>query len=88
MPQIPTRQYDSFAQAVLWTGFPETCLSHDSALDAWEISDIHPDKIHLTVAARRRIIRQIPQSYAIRHQDLTPEQVTLWEGIPTVEMTL
>ena len=71
-------------EAVLWTGFPETCLSHDSALDAWEISDINPDKIHVTVASRRRIARQIPQGYGIHHQDLLPEQVTWWEGIPIV----
>lgn len=84
VPQVPVTPYDSFMQAVLWTGFPEACLSHDSALDAWEISDINPDKIHLTVAARRRITRQIPHSYDIHRQDLLPEQVTWWEGIPTV----
>ncbi len=84
VPQVPATQYDSFMQAVLWTGFPEACVSHDSALDAWEISDINPDRIHLTVAARRRITRQIPHGYTVHHQDLLPEQVTWWEGIPTV----
>jgi predicted transcriptional regulator of viral defense system len=84
VPQVPATPYDSYMQAVLWTGFPEACLSHDSALDAWEISDINPDRIHLTVAARRRITRQVPHSYAIHHQDLLSEQMTWWEGIPTV----
>ncbi|HBX80246.1 MAG TPA: hypothetical protein DEG88_11400 [Propionibacteriaceae bacterium] len=84
VPQVPATPSDSFMEAVLWTGFPETCLSHDSALDAWEISDINPDKIHVTVASRRRIARQIPQGYGIHHQDLLPEQVTWWEGIPIV----
>jgi len=83
VPQVPATQYDSFMKAVLWTGFVETCLGHDSALDAWEISDINPDKIHVTVAARRRITRQIPSSYVIHKQDLSPDCVTWWEGIPT-----
>lgn len=88
VPQVPATQYDSFMRAVLWTGFPETCLSHDSALDAWEISDINPDKIHVTVAARRRITRSIPHSYVIHHEDLSPGQITWWEGIPTVTATI
>jgi predicted transcriptional regulator of viral defense system len=87
VPQVPATQYDSLMQAVLWTGFPETCLSHDSALDAWEISDINPDKIHITVAARRRITRNIPHSYVIHYEDLDPDQITWWEGIPTATAT-
>jgi predicted transcriptional regulator of viral defense system len=70
--------------AVLWTGFPEACLSHDSALDVWEISDILPDEIHVTVAAHRRIERKIPRGYVIHYQDLRPDQVTWRESIPTV----
>jgi predicted transcriptional regulator of viral defense system len=55
-----------------------------TALDAWEISDINPGKIHVTVATRRRITRPIPHSYVIHHEDLPPDQVTWWEGIPVV----
>lgn len=84
VPQVPATQYDSLMKAVLWTRFSEACLSHDSALDAWGISDINPDKIHVTVAARRRITREVPHGYVIYHEDLAPEQVTWWEGIPTV----
>jgi predicted transcriptional regulator of viral defense system len=84
VPQVPVTRYDSFMKAVLWTGFLEACLSHDSALDAWEISDINPEKVHVTVAARRRITREIPHSYVVHHEDLPPGRVTWWEGIPTV----
>lgn len=84
VPQVPATQYDSFMKAVLWAGFPEACLSHESALDAWEISDVNPDKIHVTVAARRRITRTVPSSYVIHREDLPANAVTWWEGIPTV----
>jgi len=83
VPQTPATQYDPLMKAVMWTGFAEACLSHDSALDAWEISDILPDQIHVTVAARRRIARDVPHGYVIHREDLPPDQVTWWQGIPT-----
>jgi len=83
VPQVPATRFDPHMEAVLWTGFPETCLSHDSALDAWEISDINPDQIHVTVGARRRITRPIPAGYVIHKQDLAPAQITWWEQVPT-----
>jgi len=82
--QVPVTQYAPLMQAVLWTGFPEACLSHDSALDAWEISDINPSRIHVTVGAHRRIARTIPNGYVIHRENLSPREVTWWESIPTV----
>jgi len=70
--------------AVLWTGFPEACLSHDSALDVWEISNINPNEIHVTVGVHRRIERTIAHECVIHRQDLRPDQVTWWESISTV----
>ena len=84
VPQVPVTTHDSFMKAVLWPGFSETCLSHESALDAWEISDINPDRIHITVAVKRRITRGVPSGYVVHHEDLRQDQVTWWEGIPTV----
>jgi predicted transcriptional regulator of viral defense system len=39
-------------KAVLCAGFPEACLSHDTALDAYGVSDINPTAIHITVAKK------------------------------------
>jgi predicted transcriptional regulator of viral defense system len=82
--QVPVTQYAPLMQAVLWTGFPEACLSHDSALDVWDISDILPNQIHVTVGAKRRIEREIPDRYVIHHDDLDARDVTWFESIPTV----
>jgi predicted transcriptional regulator of viral defense system len=84
VPQVPVTAYDELMRAVLWAGVPEACLSHDTALDAWGVSDINPALIHITVGAKRRLVKVAPDNYEVHRQDLAPGQVTWWEGIPTV----
>jgi predicted transcriptional regulator of viral defense system len=86
VPQIPASPYDQFMRAVLWTGAPEACLSHDSALDAHGVSDINPVVIHITVKKSRRISRKGGETYILHHCDLKPEQITWWEEIPVVTL--
>jgi predicted transcriptional regulator of viral defense system len=86
VPQVPATPYDQFMKAVLWTGAPEACLSHDTALYAYGVSDINPTAIHMTVAKRRRIARSGGQGYVVHHQDLEQNQVTWWEEIPIVTL--
>ena len=83
-PQYPVSQYDQLALAVLWTGVPEACLSHETALDAYEISDINPNVVHITVAKRRRLRRAGGEGYVVHYEDLGPGQVGWWQEIPTV----
>ena len=85
-PQIPATEYDPYMLAVLWTGAEEACLSHDSALAAYAICDINPNRIHVTVAARRRIRRAGGEQYAVHYQDLLGDQVGWWQQIPTVTL--
>jgi predicted transcriptional regulator of viral defense system len=84
VPQVPVTQYDPFMLAVLWTGAGEACLSHDTALAAWEISDINPTAIHLTVAKHRRIKRVGGEGYVLHRENLVPKQLTWWHEIPIV----
>ncbi|MCL2787640.1 MAG: type IV toxin-antitoxin system AbiEi family antitoxin domain-containing protein [Micrococcales bacterium] len=84
VPQVPVTQFDPFMLAVLWTGVPEACLSHDTALAGWEVSDINPTAIHVTVSARRRIQRAGGEGYVLHHEDLEPDQMTWWQGVPSV----
>jgi predicted transcriptional regulator of viral defense system len=83
-PQFPVSQYDSYMLAVLWTRAPEACLSHETALDAYEISDINPNLIHVTIAKRRRLRRADGDNYVIHREDLAPTQIGWWQEIPTV----
>ncbi|MDR1152970.1 MAG: type IV toxin-antitoxin system AbiEi family antitoxin domain-containing protein [Bifidobacteriaceae bacterium] len=90
VPQVPATRYDNWARAVLWTGASEACLSHETALAAWGISDINPDRIHVNVAKRRRLRRAGGDQYVVHHHDLAPGQVTWFEQIPitTVATTI
>ena len=83
-PRFPVSQYDQFMLAVLWTRADEACLSHETALAAYEISDINPNVIHVTVAKRRRLRRATAEEYIVHHEDLTPTQVGWWQEIPTI----
>lgn len=83
-PRFPVSQYDPYMVAVLWTRAPEACLSHETALDAYEISDVNPNVIHVTVATGRRLRRGGGEAYEIHHQDLAAAQIGWWQEIPTV----
>jgi predicted transcriptional regulator of viral defense system len=83
-PRYPVSEYDPYMLAVLWTRAPEACLSHETALDAYGISDVNPNRIHVTVNKQRRLRRVGGEGYTIHQEDLTPEQITWWQEIPTV----
>lgn len=80
--QIPATPYENWALAVLWAGVPEACLSHETALAAWDVSDINPDRIHITVNRNRRIRRSGGERYVIHRQNSDPKERTWWQGIP------
>ena len=86
VPQVPANQFDNWAKAVLWTGAPEACLSHETALAAWGITDINPDRIHILVGKDRRLRRAGGERYVVHHHDLTAEQRTWFEQIPVTNV--
>lgn len=83
-PHYPVDEYDGHMLAVLWTRAREACLSHETALDAYGISDVNPNRIHVTVAKQRRLRRTGGDQYVVHNEDLTPTQVGWWNEIPTV----
>ncbi len=85
-PEWPAGSRDHLMEAVLWTRDPEAALSHDTALDVYELSDINPGRIHVTVPRRSKPLRrrQTPAAYTLHYEDLAPSQRGYWEQIPTV----
>jgi len=83
-PRFPVGQYDPFMLAVLWTRAGEACLSHETALDVYQICDVNPNAVHVTVAKRRRLRRVGGEAYVIHYEDLEPDQIRWWQEIPTV----
>lgn len=82
-PQYPVGEHDNLMLAVLWTRVSEAVLSHETALDAYGMSDVNPNRIHLTVGKHRRF-RRGGGDYAVHHEDLAPQRIGWWQGIPTV----
>lgn len=80
---VPVTMRDQLMEATLW---PRRLgvISHASALDLWELSDVNPAKVHVTVPQAARIRRRSPPAYKVHQRDLSPADVTRAEGIPVV----
>jgi predicted transcriptional regulator of viral defense system len=59
-------------------------ISHDSALDLWDLCDVNPAKIHVTVPKTARVRRQVPPAYAVHIRSLGDSDITNVDGIPVV----
>ena len=84
--QFPSSRHEDLYVAWLQAG-PYSVISHDSALALYDLSDLLPDRIHITVprtSSRRRPELQLHTKW------LEPEDVTRYEGLPvtTVPRTL
>lgn len=86
VPQVPATAADDLMLAVLWTGEPAAALSHETALDAYGVSDVNPKKIHVVVPETRRIRRSVPCDYAVHREDVDPSDMTWWDQIPIVSL--
>ncbi len=80
---IPATRFDAYMEASLWPVRERGVLSHETALELYAISDVNPDKIHLTVPRRFRTHRTVPSLYVLHHADLDDHEVSSVEGIPT-----
>jgi len=85
-PELPVSANDQLMEYVLWTRDPRAAVSHDTALDAYELSHINPADVHVTIPKRAKKLRRraVPSALIIHYQDLLPEQIGWWEQIPTV----
>lgn len=83
-PQFPVGERDDLMLAVLWTKVPEAALSHETALDVYGISDVNPNRIHVTVAKQRRFRRANGDDYVVHYEDLDAKQIGWWQEIRTV----
>jgi predicted transcriptional regulator of viral defense system len=85
MPLAPPGPLDPYVEATLW---PQRgvrgILGQETALDLYEMGDVNPTKIHLTLPTSYRVRRRIPAAYRLHHEDVDPATVTRFEGIPIV----
>lgn len=81
--QIPTTQLDPYMLATLWPS-GRGILSHDTALELYELCDINPDKIHLTLPVNYRPRRQGGEQYVLHYKNLKDDELAWHEGIRIV----
>jgi predicted transcriptional regulator of viral defense system len=86
IPFLPGGELAAYMAAALWPQGTTGVLTHETALDLWDVSDINPAKTHLTVPARHRPQREVPRNLVIHREDLDPADVTTIEGVPVVTL--
>jgi predicted transcriptional regulator of viral defense system len=88
LPFLPGGEMQAYMAAALWPLGVQGVLSHDTALDLWDVSDVNPAKIHIIVPREHRPQREIPKMYVVHREHLDPAQVTAIEGIPVVKLAV
>ena len=69
---FPSSSRENVVSAWLAVGKDVAVVSHETALDLWDLSDVVPDAVHLTIPrARRSLARHVPQG-AIVHTTMRP----------------
>jgi predicted transcriptional regulator of viral defense system len=82
--KLPITPTDRYRLAVLWTGNRKAVLSHETALDVYELCDINPDGIDVTVPQAARIRRENAHGVRLFREDLDDTQLGWWNGIRCV----
>jgi predicted transcriptional regulator of viral defense system len=83
MPAVPPTQLDEYMAAVLWTG-RRGALSHETALDLYDLCDVNPAAIHLTIPPEWRTRKATPATYRLHRVRLGEWDIGSHEGIPIV----
>lgn len=75
------------SELVLWTlwsrnkqGVPQGVWSHETALDIYELTDVMPTKMHMTVPSGFRRSQTIPEVLVLHYHDLADEDVEMRQG--------
>ena len=79
---FPRTPHEDLVRLMLWSrnrqGEPQAVVSHDSALAAYELSDVLPAKTHLTVP--RRFRKSAPEGVVLHHEDVQAGDVRERDG--------
>ena len=83
MKAIPPDDLDEYMRAALWP-MGAGLLSHETALDLYELCDVNPAGIDVTVPHSYRTHRPVPGLYRLHPRNLTSEEATRLRGLPIV----
>lgn len=84
VPSLPASPLGPYMAATLWPRGGGV-LSHETALEVYDLSDTNPSKIHITVPTRFRNDRPVPASYVLHRANLDPDEIGRVEGVPVTK---
>ncbi len=83
LASFPHREHDELMRAALWAD-GRGVISHQSALALWNLADVNPNKIDVTVPPPYRPRRKGGETYRIWTRDLDPVDIDHVDDIPVV----
>jgi predicted transcriptional regulator of viral defense system len=85
IPNFPFDRNDELILAMLWAN-DRGAISHETALQFYELADVNPIAIDLTIPKRYRIGRVGGDAYRVHREDLAPKEVTVVDGVRIVSV--
>lgn len=89
LARLPVTAHGYLWPAVLWPLAPAgtpAVISHETALDLWDVSDVNPAKVHITLPTGTRLRRRIPELYRVHFGDIPAGNLQRVEGLPVTSL--
>jgi predicted transcriptional regulator of viral defense system len=83
LSEYPPDPHDDLIRAVLWAN-RRGAISHETALGFYEIADVNPIAVDVSVPLSYRISRAGGERYRVHRVNLPPDQVTNVDGVRVV----
>lgn len=84
LAKYPLQHDDQYSLLNVWSmnrkGIPQGVFSHETALTLYELSDLQPDKIHMTVPRGYRRHGKIPEVLVLHHSSVEPDEYENRDG--------
>jgi predicted transcriptional regulator of viral defense system len=81
---FPATDHPDLAQWALWSRNrreeTEGVYSHETALNLWELSDVNPSKLHMTVPKHFRRNSDLPKILILYHADVPMRDIQITQG--------
>ncbi|MEK6706528.1 MAG: hypothetical protein AABZ06_12155 [Bdellovibrionota bacterium] len=85
LKNYPISDFEELMAWYLWTknrkDIPQGIFSHDTALDLYELSDINPSKIHITVPKTFQRFNAIPSEICLHKGELKESDIKGFHGM-------
>ena len=89
-PTWPSEELQQYHRAVLWPqahrSLEYALVSHESAAELYNLTQLNPAVVHVTVPRTTRIAREVPSWLRLYFEDVADEDRTYERGTPTVSI--